>query len=338
MSDLAALNKSVSLSSAAQDFNFIAKCLLATRGNHHEMQKWAYEFAPSSRARDVIKAGILAQSLSTSGALAPYAGLADGFFGSLGALSAFSKIYNAGDFLRTPLRTQCAVLTTAPVGHPVSELGAKPLSSANFAQTTLEANKVTSFIVVTNELARSISQAAVLRLGAELRRAASIAVDSKFLALMAATSGITTAATTGTTTAQVLADLTAALIRLTVGADSKLWLVCSPKLAKTLSLLQGTGGYLVQNGAIGPISLAPSDAATTVATLLDARQIAAELDSVTLDRANEGALQLDDAPTSSPQPMVNLWQENLTGLKCEIRFGAVATRSTSVTTLTGYAA
>jgi len=337
MSDLAALNKSVSLSSAAADFNYCAKAILASRGNYSAMQEWAYE-APSARARDVIKAGVLAQSLSTSGALAPYSGLAEGFFASLGALSAFSKIYNAGDFLRTPLRTRTAVLTTAPVGHAVSELAAKPLSSGDFAAVTLEAEKVLSIIVITDELARHVSQASTLRLGNELRRAAAIAADAKFLDLMAATSGITSAASTGVTASAVLNDLTTRLQALTIGADSKPWFIVSPKLFKTLSLLQGTGGYLVQDGAIGVIRLAPSDAATTTAYLIDARQVAAELDSVMLDSAREGTLQLDDAPTSSPAPLVSLFQANLTGLRVEIKFGAVALTSTSVTKITGYVA
>jgi hypothetical protein len=64
--------------------------------------------------------------------------------------------------------------------------------------------------------------AAILQLGAELRRAASISVDQKFLALMSATPGITTAATTGVTAATILTDLTAAVTRLTIGADSRL--------------------------------------------------------------------------------------------------------------------
>jgi len=40
---------------------------------------------------------------------------------------------------------------------------------------------------------------------------------------------------------------------------------------------------MVQDGKIGPISLAPSDAATTTAYLIDAKGIAAELDAVKLD-------------------------------------------------------
>jgi hypothetical protein len=37
MSDLAALNKSVTLSSAANDFNFICKAILASHDRHSEM-------------------------------------------------------------------------------------------------------------------------------------------------------------------------------------------------------------------------------------------------------------------------------------------------------------
>jgi hypothetical protein len=44
--------------------------------------------------------------------------------------------------------------------------------------------------------------------------------------------------------------------------------------------LQGTGGFFVQNGKIGPIQLAPSDALTTTAYLMDTKGIAAELDAV----------------------------------------------------------
>jgi hypothetical protein len=89
---LAELNRSDLQRSAANDFNFIAKAILACRGKHYEMQRWGHEFAASARSRDVLKAGVLGQSLSTSGALAPYSGLADGFVASLGALSAFAKI------------------------------------------------------------------------------------------------------------------------------------------------------------------------------------------------------------------------------------------------------
>lgn len=310
------------------------------RGGISETQHLA-QTVPSQRVREVLsdlKAAVAPNALSDSSALAPYAQMAGGFFASLAAFSAFSKIYNAGDFTRVPLRTIIAVLTSAPVAEATSELAAKPVASGDFATATLDAQKVAALIVITNELARSAAPSSLSMLGNELRRAAGIAVDVKFLELMAATPGITSAATTGVTATAVLADLAAALDRLTIGADSRLWLITSPKLAKVLALLPNTGGFMVQDGKIGPISLAPSDAATTTAYLIDAKGIAAELDAVKLDSTRNASLQLDSDPTSGAYQLVSLFQRNLTGLRCEVEFGCVALRSESLTEITGYAA
>ena len=131
MSDLAALNKSVSLSSASHDFVLLAKSLATARGDISKTQDLA-RTAPSMRVREVLtdlKAAVDPMSLSSASALAPYEQMAAGFFGSLSAFSAFSKIYNIGDFQRVPLRTRVVVLTTAPVAEAVSELAAKSVSS-----------------------------------------------------------------------------------------------------------------------------------------------------------------------------------------------------------------
>jgi Phage capsid family len=340
MSDLASLNKSVSLSSASTDFVLLAKSLADARGDISRTQALA-RTVPSVRVREVLmdlKAAVAPMSLSNSSALAPYEQLSTGFFASLSAFSAFSKIYNANDFFRVPTRTIIAVLTSAPVAESVSELAAKPLAAGSFATATLETQKTSAMLVISNELARSAAPSSVSMLGNELRRAAGIAVDEKFLALMAATPGITTAASTGVTAANVLSDLTARLNALTIGADSRLWWIVSPKLFKTLSLLQGTGGFLMQDNKIGMINVAPSYAASTVATLIDARQVAAELDAVRLTSTNHATMQLDSDPTSGAYHLVILFQNNMTGLRSEIEFGSIALRSTSVTTLSGYAA
>ncbi len=338
MTDLATLNKSVSLSSANSDFILLAKSLAAARGGISETQLLA-RTVPSMRVREVLsdlKSAQTPSSLSSASAIAPYSVMADGFFASLAAFSSFSKIYNIGDFSRVPLRTRIVVLTTAPVAEAVSELAAKSVSSAGFTGANFEPTKVAEFLVISNELAKTASPSALSKLGDELRRACGISVDARFLAILAATAGITSAASTGVTAAQVLADLTARLTALTIGADSRLWFITSPKLFKTLGLLQGTGGYLVVNGAIGPIRLAPSDALTTTAFLIDAKGIAAELDTVKLDSSDKTSLQLDSDPTSGSYQLISLFQNNCTALRCEIKFGALALRSTSVTMLTGY--
>jgi HK97 family phage major capsid protein len=198
MTDLAALNKSVSLSSASHDFVLLAKSLAAARGDISATQALA-QSAPSMRVREVLsdlKAAVSPMSLSDSSALAPYSAMAAGFFGSLAAFSAFAKIYNIGDFSRVPLRTRVVVLTTAPVAEAVSELAAKSVSSGSFASAQLEAQKVAEFVVISNELAKTAAPSSISMLGNELRRACGIAVDAKFLSLMAATSGITSAAST----------------------------------------------------------------------------------------------------------------------------------------------
>lgn len=338
MSDLATLNKSVSLSSASHDFVLLAKSLAAARGDISATQYLA-QTAPSMRVREVLsdlKAAVAPMSLSSSSALAPYSVMADGFFASLAAFSAFSKIYNLNDFSRVPLRTRIVVLTTAPVAEAVSELAAKSVSSAGFTGANFDSQKVAEFLVISNELAKTASPSAISKLGDELRRACGIAVDGKFLSILAATSGITSAASSGVSAANVLSDLTARLTALTIGSDSRLWFITSPKLFKTLGLLQGTGGYLVVNGAIGPIRLAPSDALSTTAFLIDAKGIAAELDTVKLDSSRQASLQLDSDPTSGSYQLVSLFANNLSAIRCEIEFGALALRSTSVTMLTGY--
>jgi HK97 family phage major capsid protein len=329
----------VSLSTAAHDFAVMAKCLAAGRGRSAEVQRWARS-VPSSRVRDVLKAGVVPNNIATNAGaeLAPYKELASGFFGSMAANSAFAKIMGAGDFTRTPLRTLIAVLSTGATGYSVSALAPKPITSLDFSTATLEAERVSAHVVISDELARSLAPASTSRIGDELRKAASIAVDAKFLALIAATPGITSSGSSGVTAANILADLTTRLNALTIGADSRLWLIVSPKLGKTLSLVQGTGGYILQGGAIGGIKVAVSDSASTVATLVDAKGIAAELDSLTLDSTREATLQLSDTPSSGEQSGVSLWQNNSTGLRVEVAFGAVAMRSTSVTQITGYAA
>jgi hypothetical protein len=52
----------------------------------------------------------------------------------------------------------------------------------------------------------------------------------------------------------------------------------------------------------------------------------------------QASLQLSDTPSSSEQTGGQPEQANMTGLKVEVAFGAVAMRSTSVTTITRYAA
>jgi hypothetical protein len=333
------LNKSVALGSASGDFIKVAKLLAASGGKLDVARKMAAE-AGSARVRDAIESAIVSKAGVSFGALSDalawYKPLQEGFVGSMAEFGAFSRIWNNGDFYPVPLRTIMGILTTAPVGDNSAEGFAKAITSGAFTTGKIEPAKSSSILVITNELARSISDAATQQFGRELRRAAAIALDQKFLAILAATSGATTTASTGTTAAQILADLGTAINKLTIGADSRLQFICSPKLFKTISLLQGTGGYLMVGNKIGQINVVPSDGATTVATLIDSKQVAAQLDSVVIDASGEAAIEMSDNPTVSDFQYFSAFQNNAVIMRCEIWWGALAVRGSAVTTITGY--
>jgi hypothetical protein len=93
----------------------------------------------------------------------------------------------------------------------------------------------------------------------------------------------------------------------------------------------------MQGNKIGSqISVAPSDAATSTAFLIDAKQVAAELDNVVLDTTTQATVEMADNPTASDYQLVSLWANNMTGMRCEIWFGILGLRSGGVTMLTGY--
>jgi len=219
------LNRSVSLDSGGHDLIRAAKLLAAAKGNLNIARQAAAQVG-NPRVQQVIenagnmKAGVGIMGLQD--AIAWYKPLADGFFGSMAEFSALAKIFLANDFYSVPLRTIIPIINTPVSGDSSGEAFAKAMSSASFSSQKLEPTKSSALICVTDELARSASPAALAQLSRELRRAASVAADKNFLAILAATSGITTAASTGVTASAILADLTGRLNALTIGADSRL--------------------------------------------------------------------------------------------------------------------
>jgi hypothetical protein len=334
------LGRSISLDSAGNDFIKLAKCLgVASLGGQTERgRKLAAEFG-SGRVREVMSGAVSttkgAVSIAAlSDALAPYKILAEGFLASMAEFSALSRINNAGDWYAVPPRTLVSVLTTALVGDSAAELFAKAFSSGTFNSQKLEPQKTVSQIALSNDLARSLSQAAILQLGREMRRAAAIKADAQLLATLCATS----AANTGVSAAAILADLIARLQAMTIGADSRLWFICSPKLFKNLALIQGSGGFLMVGNKIGPVSIAPSDAATTTAFLIDARQVCVGMDDppAVIVASQEASVQMDDNPTSTAYQLFSAFQNNATIYQTEIWFACLAARGSAIGMLTGY--
>jgi hypothetical protein len=70
--------------------------------------------------------------------------------------------------------------------------------------------------------------------------------------------------------------------------------------------------------------------------LVDAAQIAARTDVITIDSAQHTSIQMDDEPVSGPTSLVSLWQSNLTGVRVERWFGVERCHDGAVAILTGF--
>jgi hypothetical protein len=337
VADLAALNKSVQLSSASQDFVAYAKTMMATDFRPKSATTVA---SLSPRVRNILKTGVPTGTMGDASWAGPLGSdfriISDGFIGSLQAWSAWDQLFP--NFQRMPLQTFISVATNSARGNAISELAAKPLSAMTFSNSVLQPRKAVSFIVLSKELVRSIAPAATVLIGNELRRGCALATDSLFLSTLSEGTGVASFASTGPSAAQFLADLGEALDAVTVGADSKLYLIVPPSFLKILIAMRDNAGPVMSNGMIGGIiRVVPSDAAeeTASAYLVDARGVAAENDRVDLLSAEHASVEMDDSPTSGARQLISLWQNDLVGLRCERWLGCELLRSDSVALITG---
>jgi HK97 family phage major capsid protein len=210
-----------------------------------------------------------------------------------------------------------------------------------FGSLNLDAQKAVSYLVISDELARSANPASITLLGSELARAVALQTDLVFLNAIAA-SAVLTHAATGTTATAFLFDLDSALQAMQLGANSKIYFIAGAdvikKLAMTLAL---TGSPTVQlgvtGGTVAGIRFVVSNAAADVAYVIDASQIAADSDVIMLDRSSEASIQMDSAPSTPPSGanVVSLWQQNLVALRAERYFGVQLLRSTGAACISG---
>ncbi|MDT3678064.1 MAG: phage major capsid protein [Burkholderiaceae bacterium] len=232
-----------------------------------------------------------------------------------------------------------------------------PISAASFGETqVLKRAKVTSAIVVPEELARSSNPAAELALRDDLGRAAAQAIDIAFIDPTNAgatekpaslTYGATTSVSTGATLANVDADLGAMVDSLTDLAVAH-WIV-HPRTATSLSRLRGTGGALAyptvnaRGGTLmglpvivsANVPMAGSPAETSI-VLLDADGVALADDSqAEFEVARHASIVMDDAPNTGAQQLVSLWQANMAALRVRRWLNWQARRAGIAAVLTG---
>jgi hypothetical protein len=189
---------------------------------------------------------------------------------------------------------------------------------------------------------RSVEPAAIDLVGNELKRAVAVASDATFLDILVNTTGVATLSSSGMDAASFSGDLASALDSLSFGADARLYLIVPPASAKVIAFLRDSNGALYPNmtvngGNISGIRVVVSDAASD-AVLVDCSQVAAASDTITIDASNQASIVLDDAPSSGPQGMTNLWQSNMRALKASRFFGAEPLRPSAISIIEGVTA
>jgi hypothetical protein len=207
-----------------------------------------------------------------------------------------------------------------------------------FTSAQQPALKAIAEVVLSDEVVLMTTPSANRLFELEMVKSVALATDLKFNQILVAGAG-STHASSGITAANFLSDLITALQSIQTDVNSKLYFIVPINTFKNLLLLQGTGGFLVINGKIGPITVLPSSGATTNGILFDAGAVGADSDMVTPDTSmisNEATLVMADNPTSGDTHIVSLWQQNWTAIRYERFFSAVVLRANGVTKITGY--
>jgi capsid protein len=244
--------------------------------------------------------------------------------------------------LQAPLRTSIISVSASLSAGPVAEANVKPASRLSLSASDLDSVKCAAFVALTAEVLRAGTPAATAILQAELRRAISRACNAVFLPLLVP--GVTIASS-GVTALGARQDLHTLLANVSTGADSKLFLIVTRKIAQAWSVLPDASGAAafpsatVDGGQIGGMTIVAVDEATDGEILLvDATQVAAGTDGLVLDSSDPTSLDLStpgDSPTTASTVMTNLWQAGLVAVKAERFIGAKVLRTTAIAKITG---
>jgi hypothetical protein len=346
MDRIAKVDAAIETRAAAKEFVEYARTMLLARGTPVDALAMAESrrIHATPRTIAVLKAAVAAGTTSDAvwaESLSAYRSLSEGFIASLGVFGSFDSILSDGAFRRVPLKTKLSVTTAAAVGSVAGESKTKLISRLSLSAPTLEPRKSSCIVVITEEIAKSASAAAIQLLGDELRQGVARATDADFLDSITTNDDVETITATGSDLTAFLADLNLALAIIEVSNTSRLYLIAPPRIVKALALMRGSAGSPafpelgIQGGNVAGIAVVPSDALSSDIVLLDAQQVAADSSVVTLDDSGQSSLQIDDAPSDGATTTIDLWQHNLMALRAERWFGTELLRSNGAVVLSG---
>lgn len=305
----------------AGEFVSLAQMLLMAKGNKSDALMYAEQYKAPERVQRVLQKASAGGTTSDNwSSLVDYQVIASGFFESQRSIGVFARMLLEG-MKRAPLRTHIAAISTAAVGSETAEGAPKVIGEVALSGSNIEPVKVTSILVVTNDLVRFTGSAGMALLSRELRNADAAATDAVYISGLS--SGAASVASSGADIDSITTDLRSLMLGLDVTAQSVLYLVAHPFRLKLMSLMNGTAGFAFpdltfRGGSIAGITVLASDQIPDDRVLLvDAARIAGDSDAITLSSSQQAMLDM----SGGGSPTYSLFQQNATGLKVEHWFG-----------------
>jgi HK97 family phage major capsid protein len=322
--------------SALATLGWVARArAIAKKSFHHEAEQWLIDNRAPEQAQRIFKAAIGAGS-TTDSALPGYGISIGAWSDSVRTRSAFYRILADGAFTRLPMHRRIGLMSSAVSGSVVAEGHAAPVSKIKIDNVLLLPTRVTALVVCTDTLLLEVGAAGQSLFNRELAGAISDAVDSAFLGL------VTSTGTTSIASTAPLADVRAALLAVETGANSRLYWIASPDVAKkasTLSWTTGGSAFAAASASGGELCNLPLLVASGLAAgellLVDAAGIAVDGEAPTVDVSSETDILMDTAPamtssTPTPGTMVSMFATNSTALLATAMIGAVPIRDSAV--------
>jgi hypothetical protein len=328
MGALGTINSNLESRTRANEFISACRYLLLAKGPG-EAKSLAQQYGASRGVIDCLDAVVKTKTAVSPGTTAdgtwasPLVGVSYALSRTLAGLNVFDSIWQAGAFQRFPMKTNVTAITLGATAATPGESSPKVISRFSLSRGPLEPTKSECTIVVSSEVARLSTDAALIWLSEQVRTGIAQETDRVFVETIIADGAIDSVTASGPSLDDFNHDLATAMVLLNLGANSKPYLLLPPKVMKVAAFMRGSGGspaypqLNVLGGSIAGIPVLPSNSLTNTIIALDASQIAADLGPIIPERAEQASLQFDDDPSSGEQQTISLWQSNLVALRLE---------------------
>lgn len=326
------------------EFACYALALAKAGGKHEQAAAIVGGMRNFERVQLALKAAVpMGTSSSTEyGQLVSFQTVAAGFVESLRSTSVLDAILPFAR--RVPLRSSLAIVTSASNAARQTPGGAKIVTRLSLAPGGLSPLDVAAMVVLTEEVLRLSTSAALQLIDRELTAGVSVACNAEFLA--GVVSGIAAQASTG----NFLADLRLMLASVNSVGVGRYFLVMGAGIANEISTLPSAPGEqtpafpsMSPNGGslqsipalvVGDAEMPADSGGPLDLILLEAGQIAAAADAPLLSSSRYATIQMDDDP-SLPGNLVSMFQTNSAVIRAERKIGFERLRDSAVAAISG---